>query len=693
MKAVDTELLKLIKNTDQFIVPIYQRTYSWTVRECEQLWNDMVRVGTLNNETHFIGSIVYFEKEAHQNSRFNRVLVIDGQQRLTTVSLILAALSKYMKMKSISTDDWDPAKIAQYLINNAEKGDNKYKIMLSKGDNPTFQAIIDSTDMGERYSIRIKENYEYLFKKISEGNFENITKGLLKIKVVDVTLQSGVDNPQLIFESFNSTGLGLAEADLIRNYLLMLHPLEEQDRLYENYWYPMEVMFGQVNYSLRFDRFVRDYLTLKTGNINRLDKIYVGFKEFVKTTDVESSHHLADLKRFSEYYVYIALGKEPDLQLKGIFTDINALRVEVAYPFIMQLYFDYKCNLLSKGDFMKILRAIESYVFRRSICGVPTNSLNKTFAALYGKIDIDHYVESLYAALNLMDSYRRFPKNEEFKNYLISKDVYNYNNRNYLLQKLENFGSKEYVDVGKYTIEHIMPQTLTDQWKEYLGSDWEEIFQTYLHTLGNLTLTGYNSELSQRPFLEKKTMPKGFAHSPIGLNETLSSIEEWRKEEIEQRASILADRALKIWGYPEISPEDLEVYKKKEIIKEENYTLSDHPYVDVGGPMNYLFEDLRLRILNIDASVHEEIRKLYIAYKASTNFVDLIPYKNKIKLSLNIDYDKIDDPQGRCRDVTDLGTWGNGNVEVEIYSEDQVDYSMQLIKQAFNNIQGGLDLQ
>jgi uncharacterized protein with ParB-like and HNH nuclease domain/predicted transport protein len=692
MKAVDTELLKLIKNTDQFVVPIYQRTYSWTVRECEQLWNDIVRVGTLNNETHFIGSIVYFEKDAHQNSRFNKVLVIDGQQRLTTVSLILAALSMYMKTKPVSNDDWDTAKIAQYLVNNAEKGDNRYKIILSKGDNPTFQAIIDSTDVGEKYSIRIKENYDYLYKKISERNFENITNGLLKIKVVDVTLQSGIDNPQLIFESFNSTGLGLAEADLIRNHLLMMHPLGEQDHLYENYWYPMEEMFGQVNYSRRFDRFIRDYLTLKTDIINRLDNIYVGFKEYIKASNVESSRHLADLKQFSEYYAHIALGKEPDLQLKSIFSDINTLRVEVAYPFIMQLYFDYKHELLSKDDFMKLLRTIESYVFRRSICGVPTNSLNKTFAALHEKINKVHYLESIYAAFNLSDSYRRFPKDEEFKNYLVSKDVYNYNNRNYLLQKLENFGSKEYVDVSKYTIEHIMPQTLTDQWREDLGSDWEEIFLTYLHTLGNLTLTGYNSELSQRPFLEKKNMPKGFAHSPIVLNETLSSITEWRKDKIEQRASILADKALKIWNYPEISPEALECYKKEEAKKEEIYTLSDHPYVNIGGPMNNLFEELRLGILNIDASVHEEIKKLYIAYKANTNFVDLIPYKNKIKLSLNIEYNKIDDPQGICRDVTHVGTWGNGDVEVEINSKEQIAYSMQLIKQAFDYIQDGLDI-
>jgi len=397
---------------------------------------------------------------------------------------------------------------------------------------------------------------------------------------------------------------------------------------------------------------------------------------------------VAEIHKYSKYFVNMALGKEQDGEIREVFNDINNLKVDVSYPFLIKAYEDYEEKKISKEELIELLKYLESYVFRRAICGIPTNSLNKTFANLYKEINIEKYLESFKASLLLKDSYRRFPKNKEFKEQLTIKDVYNFRSRNYLLRKLENHNRKELVNVESYTIEHVMPQNqkLPNGWKKELGESWKDIHDKYLHTIGNLTLTGYNSELSDKPFKEKRDMKGGFADSPIRLNKSLASLNDWNEMEILKRANILVDLATQIWICPDLNEEILSDYKVVEEKVEKEYTVADHKHLAENQPMRPLFDELRKRILNLDSSVKEEFLKLYVAYKTTTNFVDIVPQKSKLRLSLNLKYEEINDPKGICKDVANLGRWGNGDVEVSISKVEELDYILFLIKQALDEV-------
>ena len=687
MKADETNLLKFMNGPKQFLIPIYQRTYSWTLKECRQLWNDIIKAGKDDSISgHFIGSIVYIEKGLYQISAIPKFLVIDGQQRLTTISLLLSALSKALEQKG-SIGEINSEKIKNYyLLNKEEEGELKHKLVLTKSDKETLFKIIDSKELSKEDAQRLVDNYKFFEEQIAKNDIEKVYHGIAKLILIDVSLDRDRDNAQLIFESLNSTGLELTQADLIRNYILMGFPREEQEKLYKDFWFPMEKSFGHAEYSELFDRFMRDYLTIKTGKIPNIKDVYSAFKIYAQNFE-KLEELVASVYKYSKYFVNIALEKEEDPEIKSLFSDINTLKVDVSYPFLLNVYEDFKQNIISKEEFLQILKYVESYVFRRAICGIPTNSLNKTFANLYKEIEKENYLESFKAALLLKDSYRRYPRNNEFKQELLIKDVYNFRSRNYLLRKLENHDRKEVVDVEGYTIEHIMPQKegLSDAWKKELGEKWKEVHEKYLHTIGNLTLTGYNLELSFKSFKEKRDMKGGFADSPIRLNNSLANLEHWNETEILNRAKILIEMAIKIWPCPELDDEIIKKYKKVEETKlEKEYSIEDHPYLKNDSPMRSLFNELRKRILNLDSSVTEEILKLYIAYKTTTNFVDVVPQKSKLRLSLNMRFDEINDLKGLCRDVTDKGRWGNGDVELGISSFDELDYAMYLIKQAYN---------
>ncbi|MGF9798900.1 GmrSD restriction endonuclease domain-containing protein [Brevibacillus agri] len=688
MKAVETNLLKFLQGTKQFIIPIYQRKYSWTINQCRQLWNDIVRAAEDEKiKGHFVGSIVYIERGLYQISSVPQLLVIDGQQRMTTLTLFLCALGKAIEE---SGQIWDITRkkiMNYYLVNNDEEGELYHKLILTQSDKDTLISLISDKKLPEEYSQRVYENFNFFLENIKNSGIDlnKLFQGVSKLIVVDISLDRDNDNPQLIFESLNSTGLDLSQADLIRNFVLMKLEPKEQTELYTEYWYPMERSFGNLNDSALFDRFMRDYLTVKTGRIPNIQDVYAVFKEYVYQQNELTVHNIVeDIYRFSKYFVKLAFQSEKDKEINQVLTDINTLKVDVSYPFLLEVYDDYEHQKLSKEVFIAILKLVESYVFRRAICGVPTNSLNKTFATISKEIDKDHYLESATAAFLLKESHRRFPENEEFIQELIIKDVYNFRNRNYLLRKLENFNRKEIVDIEAYTIEHIMPQNknLSSDWRQDLGANWEEVHKTYLHTLGNLTLTRYNSELSDRPFKEKRDLEGGFADSPLRLNKGLGKLDTWNEDEITRRARSLADQALLVWEYPQLPDDVLSKYTKKSSESENvTYTLADHP--ELQGTMLSLFEELSKRICNLDSSVRMEFKKLYIAFKTTTNFVDIVPQKSKLRLSLNMAFHEINDPQGICKDVSSVGRWGNGDVEIGVSSTDELEYAMFLIKQSF----------
>jgi len=685
MKASESKLLTILKGPKQFVIPIYQRAYSWQLAQCNQLLNDILRISKdPSTSGHFIGSVVYFQENIHTQSDVPKLLIIDGQQRVTTVSLLITALAHFLKRYEIIIDT-NPTKLLNYyLLNSEEEGDLHYKLLLTKRDKQTLINIIKGIDLPYEDSQRVVENYEFFKSKITAENATSIYNGVLQLFVVEVALEKGVDNPQMIFESMNSTGLDLSQADLIRNYILMGQEIKLQNDLYENYWYPMEQSYGN-DYTLAFNAFMRDYLSVKTGTIPRMDKVYEEFKQYVQGS--KSPAHIeevvADIYKFSDYYVTMVFYKIVDKDLNQAFRNISKLKVDVSYPFLLPIYSDFVEGTISREDFIKVLNLVESYVFRRAICGIPTNSLNKTFVTLYKSINKENYLESLKAVFQLMDGYKRFPADAEFEKEIVIKDVYNFRSRNYLLNKLENENRKELVNTEDYTIEHIMPQNtdLSDQWKTMLGDKWKDVHQMYLHTLGNLTLTGYNSELSDRPFSLKKSIEGGFNDSPLRLNAYMRNTDKWNEETIEKRGKQLATKAASIWQFPFVPADVLNKYKATEEREPSHYTIDSYDHLK--GEMLDIYYAFRKRVLNMDATVKEEYKKLYIAFKSSTNFVDVVPQKSRLRLSLNIDYADIIDPKGLCRDVTNLGRWGNGDVETGLNSISQLNDVMELVQQAF----------
>ena len=695
MKATEANLLDFLKKSPQFVIPIYQRTYSWTERECRQLWDDIFRTGSNDAiAAHFVGSIVYIEKGIYQVMSPSPLLVIDGQQRLTTVMLILEALARRVG-NAEPVDGFSAKKIrSYYLLNPLEDGDRLFKLLLTQTDEQSLLALVQQRSRPADHSQRITENFAFFEEQIKAlgNNLIPLCKGLAKLMIVDISLSRDQDNPQLIFESMNSTGRELSQADLIRNFILMGLEPAQQAQLYKDHWRPMEIDFGQEAYGTQFDSFMRHYLTLKTGDIPNVRAVYEAFKSHARTPEVTAAGIntlVEDIHRYAGYYCAMALDKEPNKELAEAFRDLREMKVDVAYPFLLELYHDYAQGVLSKADLLQAVRLVESYVFRRAVCAIPTNSLNKTFATFRRALQKDRYLESIQAHLLTLPSYRRFPNDEEFKRELSVRDLYNFPRRSYWLRRLENSGRRERVSVGEYTIEHILPQNenLSSPWRQALGPEWRRVQETWLHTLGNLTLTGYNAEYSDRPFQEKRDMSGGFRESPLRLNQGLGSLDIWNETAIQARAKRLAEQAAKVWAPPALSDTVLETYQPK-AEKPVGYSIADHPHVADGGTMQALFAQLRKEILALDPCVSEEILKLYIAYKAETNFVDIVPQKSRLRLSLNMHFHELSDPREIAKDVTNLGRWGNGDVEVSLNRSEDIPYVMGLVRQAFEKQMG-----
>lgn len=601
MKAKEANFLRFLHGAKQFIIPIYQRTYSWQLKQCEQLLKDIIGINSDEQRPgHFIGSIVYFEEDIHTVSEVPQLLVIDGQQRLTTLNLIIAALVEFLRENPEVQIDTNHKKLRNYyLVNSEEEDERYYKLILTKKDKETLKSIVDSKPLPKEFSPRVRDNYDFFKSRINESNVGDIYDGVQKLFIVDVALERGKDNPQLIFESLNSTGLELSQADLIRNYVLMGQEPKMQKYLYESYWFPMEQNFGN-KYASIFDGFMRHYLTVKTGQIPKINDVYEKYKEYAQSQMASKTTEdiVKDIYNYSIYYVRMALFHEPEKKLQVAFKDLSILRVDVAYPMLLELYSDYHSGLLELDELTQIVRMIESYVFRRAICGIPTNSLNKTFSKFMKGINKVKYLESVKAEFLLMSSYRRFPSNSEMEREMLIKDVYNFRSRNYLLRKLENLNRKEKINIEEYTIEHILPQNpnLSKEWKNELGENWKIIQEKYLHTIGNITLTGYNSELSDRPFSTKKNLEGGFSDSPLRLNKNVANKDTWNKDSIVSRAKELIDKTAQTWNFPDLPKLVLDAYRQAKQVKDRpEYKLEDY---EMKGAILQLYEALKQRILN-----------------------------------------------------------------------------------------------
>lgn len=682
-------IYNLLNGQCQYIIPVYQRKYSWLADvHCARLWNDIVKMEKGHKKHHFVGSIVSIaEKKALMGVQ--KQLIIDGQQRMTTLSILMIALRDYLK-ETMPEEDFEDNITDMVLKNPKRKGEDAYKMLLTDTDKEVMIKLVDGMKISETEDSQIYTNYLYFRQKVSEGVLTpiQIFESISKLDIVGIILdREQGDEPQLIFESLNSTGMDLSKSDLIRNFILMGLDNDEQIKIYNNYWEPFEVYFKNPDVPERMDRFFRDYLVMKKGSYVNFAYIYDVFKEYAGNSEFSTIEELAeDVMTYGDLYTNITSDKKtlPESQkaLEPIFEEIRSLRMEVAYPFLIKVYMDYLKGEITLDVFVEILKLTISYVVRRAICDIPTNSMQKTFATMKNYIKKDDYLNSIKATFYYLDSYKQFPNDEMFKAALYSRNMYSLRISKYVFVKLENEGNKEPISYNGYTIEHILPQNkdMREEWKQALGENYAEVQAKYIHSLGNLTLTRYNSEMGDKPFADKLEVYKESAMHT--LNKFVVQQSTWNEQTILARTEILSNCACAAWKAPELSIETKEKYKPQEETVKQEYDFDHYNINEAFVKMLYL--KLNEAIMALEPKAKVEYKKLYIAYKLKTNFVDIVVQKSRLRLAVNLDFDEVYDPTGICKDVTDLGRWGNGDVEIGFDSLSMLDATMEIIKQAID---------
>ncbi len=588
MNAHAQALVGLITSANlRFVIPVYQRPYSWDEEQCEQLWDDILYVGSRPQDRHFTGSVVWVQDGTFSASGIQPMLLIDGQQRITTLSLIIAALADYARKNPEASLHFSYNEIMQrgYLIDTFRQGDDRYKLTLTRGDKKTLESIVENLvdpDFSiDDESTRLIENYEFFSKRIEAMENPNIIRdGIQRLDVVSISLDANQDNPQLIFESMNSTGKDLSSADLIRNFVLMGIPKEKQDALYLNHWRNIELTLGADSYADTFDEFLRNYLTVLYAPepLVRRD-IYHIFKRHVYDRGYDKDDRIVELlremERFAKYYACITRGAETSPERARILANLRRLDVTVVNPLLLSIYDDHDQGAFDDEGFLQMLNLVESYVFRRSICDVATNSLSKFLPSVIAKLNKvqdegGDYVEAFESFFFLEDgTARRFPDNAEFYNALITRDAYHYRRSLYLLANLENMHHpKDPMNLwdGNFTIEHVMPQNALSApgWKKDVENMDEETFSTLLNNLGNLTLSAYNSELSDDSFQDKKKrFVGGYGKDYLVISDAMRKSDSWGKTQIADRAKELAYEAEKRWRYLNVDAATAEKYIQK----------------------------------------------------------------------------------------------------------------------------------
>ena len=694
MRTSETLLLDFIRQSPQFRIPVNQRRFAWTQRECRQLWEDILDADV---REHFLGPVMYLAVIDPLNANWSPYLVYDGQQRLTTVSLILEVLARQLK-DDAAPDGFEPAQIRNdYLLNAYRKGDHQYRLLLKPGDSETLLALIHDRPRPASPSPRILEAFAFFEKRIAQlgPDVSALCAGLCKLRIVAFDLKEGEDNPHRIFETMNACGRDLTCADMIGNFILMPLDRERQERLYADHLRPIECGFERHGSNEHFDAFIRHCLTLRTGEVPKQGEEYAVFRTHARSRRVQDAGPetlASDLRTCADHYRAIVLGEEPDAELAQAFGELVRLDIKPVWPFLLHLYGDYAGGRLSGHDLIALTRLVTAYAMRRAVCGYKPAAPSPVFARAPQTIKPDRYVESVRAwFLNLPEGFA-FPSDDAFRAELTTRNMYRFKHRDAVLERLENHGRKETVPLSSYTVEHIMPQgeRLPEAWKAELGPDWAQVWHTWRHTLGNLTCTAFNSEMGNRSFPEKRDAERGFRNSPLRLNADLRQVERWDGDAIRARGARLADLAVKIWRRPVLTDRVLTSYKTPRA-NAGGYSIEHHPHLRPGGPMHDLFEAVRQEILALGPQVREEFRRHYVAYKTQTNFVDLVPQKRRLRLTLNLRFDELTDPRGLAADITNLGLWGNGDVQVELDNERQITYAMELVRQAFAAKQPGAE--
>ena len=571
MKASEKKIKDLFSEAKTFFaIPVYQRDYNWQEKHCKQLFEDILNVGKdIDINSHFIGSIVYIHEGVYGIGE-KEFYVIDGQQRMITITLLHIAL--YHRLKE-SKEEYADEIYELYLVNKFSKRDIKLKLLPPEENLNILNKILEENweELEDYQDRNIVKNYKF-FKEIisnySNEEIEYLLAGLDKIIYVDIALEKDKDDPQKIFESLNSTGLDLSQGDLIRNYILMDLEREKQNFVYKNLWLPIEnnckISLGNEIKNYVSD-FIRDYLTLKNGKIPSKPKVFEEFKEFY---DKNNDEQLEDIKNFSEEYSHIIKpNTEKDKDIRKELENLKVLDQTVINTFLIGVLRDYRKNKIVKNEILEILKLLQSYVWRRFITEKPSNALNKIFQGMYLRISKEQkYYKSLEENLLNQD----FPTDDELKEALKTKNVYKDKEKlRYVFKELENYNHNELIDFEneKITIEHIFPQKPNKSWKEKY-SDYElEEMKTFKDTISNLTLTGSNVNLGNKSFLEKRNDGiHGYKNSKLYLNKYLGKLNEWNLSAMEGRFEELFKNIVKIWKRPENS-EDRDIEKVTFVLK------------------------------------------------------------------------------------------------------------------------------
>ena len=612
MKGSASHLLEFLEGSrKRFIIPVYQRNYDWKQENCKQLFDDLVQVIRENKQSHFFGSIVSY---AHLR---DEVVLIDGQQRITTVSLILIAMINAMKQGIMASEDSNLVDILQdtYIIDKYRKEERKVRLKPFRDDCNAFDRLIFNKEEDYVADSKVTHNYHYFFDRITnlkELTMDELYRAIDSLEIIDIVLEpEHGDDPQLIFESLNSTGLDLTEADKIRNFILMGLQPDIQEKYYDDYWNKIENCTGS-----ELDSFVRNYLTIETGVIPNIRNVYQAFKAYAKGKDIQQL--LDQMLTYATAYKKLTIFDLGDSEANEIAKRLDLLDMTVAYPFLMAFMIYASDTGIYEKELVPVLSCIESFIFRRLMCDLPTNALNKIFATLHkfvvkNKKETDTYSDVMVYYLETRKLSSTFPKDEEFLNGFTTKNIYAMRGKNktYLFERLENGSSKEKNDIvgniaeGILTIEHIMPQTLSPWWRQELGDKYETIHEKWLHTIANLTLTGYNSTYSNKSFPEKKTIENGFLQSGLRLNQYIAKFDQWTEKELEMRKKDLSDKALKIWTYPSTNFEP--VKKEDDVV-----SLSEDNGVATGRKItSFLFKDTIYAVSDWAKMMWEMVQLLY----------------------------------------------------------------------------------
>lgn len=562
MKGSEAKMTGFMEGADKrYIIPVYQRKYDWKLENCRQLYSDLKKIVLEGRSSHFFGSIVSSVVPVGSRLEYH---IIDGQQRLTTVTLLLLAMRNLIaQQKLVSQSGRLDEQIAQrFLISPWAAADDQIKLRPVKGDREALARLFGAEEDFDPAS-NLTHNYRFFCDMLLKESIsiDELYAAIGKLEIISITLDHD-DNAQLIFESLNSTGLALEEGDKIRNYILMgLNP-REQNSYYDTYWTKIEKCTGNDVSS-----FVRDYLSIKEQVTPTLNTVYHAFKVYADGIRQPITTLLDDLLRYARLFEKLRTCKSGlgEKRLDDCLYRMSRLDIGVTRPFLMEVLRLNQDGKLSSQDVLTVFLTTEDYLFRRNICEVPTNALNKIFLMLNKEIlrydgTTENYVEKfVYALLSKRES-GRFPDDEEFSTALAAKQVYLMRGKYkaYLFERLENHGTIETKDVYThldnkvYTIEHIMPQHLTPAWTRALGPNSAEIHSTWLHRLANLTLTGYNPNLSNKTFAEKRDAAEGgYKASGLKMNQKIARKETWGLAELEERNHELVALALKIWPFPQ----------------------------------------------------------------------------------------------------------------------------------------------